>query len=398
MGKLTALKVKNAKAPGRYTDSRGLMLVIGKDGSRKWVMRVQYGGRRRDIGLGSAIDVPLSEARDTADEVRRMIRQGLDPIAERRRAREGGKTFRETALAAYEEIRGTWKNAKHGKQWLATLEAHAFPSLGDLAVDKIDGPMVRDVLADIWLTIPETARRVRQRIGTVMDYAHAKGWRPHPIDMRAVSKGLPKQPKADNHLTAMPWQDVPAFVAGMADKLTASEPVLLALEFLILTGTRSGEVRGARWSEIDLAGKVWTIPAERMKAGKPHRVPLSARAVAILEHAAELRLFNDPDGLLFEGTKPGRPFSDMTWTRAIRRAGIDATVHGFRSSFRDWMNEATNTPHNVAEAALAHVVKDQTERAYSRSDLFDKRRAVMDAWGLFVSGAAGTLVPLARKA
>jgi len=383
--KLTALKVKNA-GPGRHGDGGGLYLMVSDTGSRKWVLRIQANGKRRDLGLGSANRVSLSDAREAAEDMRRAIRRGEDPIAERRRKKESTPTFREAAVMVHKEHLPSWKNPKHAKQWLSTLEAYAFPRLGDLRVDHVDGPLVRDVLADIWLTIPETARRVRQRIGTVLDFAHAKGWRDAEAPLRSISRGLPKQPKIKEHLAAMPWRDVPSFIANMNEILKASEPVRLAIEFLILTAARSGEVRGARWSEIDLETKAWLIPANRMKAGRSHRIPLSDRTVWILERMAELRRTDNSSGMVFEGQKPGRPLSDMTLTMPIRRAALPITVHGFRSSFRDWCAEATSTPREIAEAALAHVVRNAVEASYARTDHFDKRRVVMDAWAAYCIG------------
>jgi integrase len=397
MGKLTVVQMRNLKEPGRYSDGQGLMLVIGKDGSRKWVLRVQADGQRRDFGLGAAAQVSLAEARDAAETVRRQVRAGQDPRVERRRARETVPTFREAALRVHEEHKPSWKNAKHAAQWLTTLEHYAFPVLGAVRVDRIDGPMVRDVLAAIWLTIPETARRIRQRIGAVLDWAHAKGYRQSEAPTRSISRGLPKQPKAREHFAAMPYGDVPAFLTRLQSTDTAGETVRLAFEFLILTAGRSGEMRGARWSEIDLAAKLWTIPKERMKAGKVHVVPLSARAVTILERMRALRRGED-QALVFEGARLGRLMSDMTLTRVLRRMGVNATAHGFRSSFRDWAAEATNFPREVAEAALAHAVESRVEAAYRRSDLLEKRRKLMEQWAWHCTGEAGAVVPLARKA
>ena len=277
-----------------------------------------------------------------------------------------------------------------------SLEQHAFPALGSVRVDKIDGPMVRDVLADIWLRIPETARRVRQRIGAVLDWAHAKGYRQSEAPTRSISRGLPKQPKVKQHFAAMPYADVPGFLARLQGTDKAGETVRLAFEFLILTAVRSGEMRGARWEEIDLEARLWTIPGQRMKAGKAHVVPLSARAVAILERMRELRRGED-QALVFEGAKLGRPMSDMTLTMLLRRMGVNATAHGFRSSFRDWAAEATNFPREVAEAALAHAVESRVEAAYRRSDLLEKRRKLMEAWAGYCEGSGGKVVPMTRR-
>ncbi|MFT5180939.1 MAG: integrase [Alphaproteobacteria bacterium] len=396
MGKLTALKVKNAKT-GKHGDGDGLFLAVSNTGSRKWVLRIQVSGNRRDIGLGSASVVSLLEAREAAQEMRKAFKRGEDPVAKRRHAREAIPTFRDAAKMVHAEHAPGWKNAKHAAQWLSTLETYAFPKLGDLPVSEIDGPMVRDVLAEIWLTIPETARRVRQRIGTVLDFAHAKGWREAEAPMRSVSRGLPKQPRTREHLAAMPWQNVPSFLAEIPDTLRAGEPVRLALEFLILTAARSGEVRGMCWSEIDLEKRSWTIPAGRMKAGRSHRVPLSGRAVEILKCMYEMRRTDQADALIFEGQKPGKPLSDITLIMPLKRAGIPYTVHGFRSAFRDWCGEATNTPREVAEACLAHALQNRVEDAYARTDHFEKRRAVMDKWAAFLSGAAGNIVPMNRS-
>ncbi len=386
MAKLTALGVKRA-GPGKHGDGGGLYLVVAKAGSRKWVLRIQANGKRHDFGLGSANNVGLSDARAAAEDMRRAIRRGEDPVAERRRVKEATPTFREAALMVHAEHRPSWKSSKHAEQWLTTLETHVFPRLGDLPIDQVDGPMVRDILADIWLTIPETARRVKQRVGTVLDFAHAKGWREAEAPLRSITRGLPKQPKIKEHLAAMPWRDVPGFIANMADTLKTGEPVRLTIEFLILTAGRSGEVRGSRWSEIDMAAKVWSIPAGRMKAGRAHRVPLSDRAIEILERMRALRRTDAADALIFEGQKPGRPLWGMSLMMPIRRAGLPITIHGFRSAFRDWCAEATNTPREVAEACLAHVVRNAVEAAYARTDHFDKRRTVMDAWALFCTGA-----------
>lgn len=397
--RLNAARVRSATAPGRYGDGNGLFLEVGQTGAKKWILRIQANGHRRDIGLGSALNVSLAEAREEAEKVRRQVRAGIDVVAERRRPKEEGPpTFREAARRVHAEHLPSWKNAKHGAQWLATLDAYAFPRLGDLPVDQIDGPQVRDVLAEIWLTIPETARRVRQRIGTVLDWAHAKGYRPTEAPTRSISRGLPRQPKQDGHFEAMAWQDVPGFLARLRD-LPNGETTKLALEFLILTAVRSGEMRGAGWNELDLTACTWTIPAERMKAGRMHVVPLAPRALEILDTMAARRLSDAPDALVFPGAKPGRPMSDMTLTMLLRRAGAACTAHGFRSSFRDWASEATAFPREVAEAALAHTVGSKVERAYARSDLLERRRALMDAWAAFLTGERGAdVLPFARPA
>ncbi len=281
MGRLTALKVKTAP-PGRYGDGDGLYLVVTpttdpQAPTRKWVLRVQHRGRRRDMGLGSARDVTLAEARAMATDARRKFKLGMDPIEERRQTMERAPTFQQAAETCFAEHKAGWKNDKHAAQWISTLRVYAFPTLGNLSVDQIGVREIRDTLAPIWLEIPETARRLRQRIGAVLDFAFAKGWRDSEAPLRAVSKGLPKQSQAVKHMAALPWQDLPAFIGSMPDTLKAGDTVRFALEFVILTAARSGEVRGATWSEIDFGAKLWTIPAERMKAGRIHCIPLSKR-------------------------------------------------------------------------------------------------------------------------
>jgi integrase len=381
MSKLTELQFKRAK-PGTHEDGRGLRLVVAQSGAKNWILRIQADGRRREIGLGSASVVGLAEARAKAEGVRAAIRAGIDPVAQRRKDQTKVPTFREAAKMVHAEHLSSWKNPKHGKQWITTMEQYAFPKLGNVQIDKITASMVREVLLDIWLKIPETARRVRQRIGTVLDYAYSRDWRDQEAPMRSVSKGLPKQPKLQKHFAAMPWQDVSDFVSNLPDAIKATDAVLKAIEFTILTAARSGEVRLATWGEINLDKTTWTIPAERMKAGVEHRVPLSDRAVEILNEMG----VGDKDALIFNGRKVGHPLSDMSLTTPLRRADLGITVHGFRSAFRDWCGEATNTPREVAESCLAHTVKDATERAYARTDYFDKRRVVMNQWAAYCSG------------
>ncbi|HYG85076.1 MAG TPA: integrase arm-type DNA-binding domain-containing protein [Azospirillum sp.] len=397
-GKLTAVQVRNLKEPGRYVDGRGLMLVIGTDGSRKWVLRLQKGGRRRDFGLGSERDVKLAEARDEAENIRKQVRAGLDPAAERRKAAQKIPTFKEAAVQVHAEHKGSWKNAKHAAQWLATLQEYAFPTLGELTVDKIDTPQVRDALLPIWLEKPETARRVRQRIGTVLDWAATKGYRSGENPVRGVSKGLPRQPKGQEHFAALPWRKVPEFMTSLHETDKAGPVVKLLFEFVVLTAVRSGEARGARWSEFDLEAKTWTIPKTRMKAGVAHVVPLSEPALAVLKQAREHRSTDDADALVFPGERSGKPMSDMALTMLLRRMGAGCTAHGFRSSFRDWCAEATNFPREVAEAALAHTLESKVEAAYRRSDLLAKRGKLMEAWAGFCCGGGGKVVAMAGRA
>lgn len=393
MGKLNPLQVRNLKEPGRYSDGEGLILDVGPGGSKSWVARLQSNGRRRDYGLGSFKDVSLNEARDKAREYRKQLRAGLDPLEAKRKALEI-PTFKAAAKTYHSEWKRRRRNAKHEAQWLATLETYAFPRFGELRVDLVDNGHVRDALAEIWLTKPETARRVRQRIGTVLDFAHGKGWRAHAFGMAAVNKSLPEQPPKIGRFAAMRYADVPAFLQAISVRVSMGR---LALEALILTATRSGEVRGARWSELDLDAATWTIPAERTKTGKrtgkPHIVPLSPAAVDVFERAKALRI--EASDLVFHGSKRGKPLSDMTLLKVLRDLKEPFTVHGFRSAFRDWVAEQTNFPGEVAEAALAHAIPNRVEAAYKRTDFLDKRRKLMEAWGAYCIGSGSNVVRLA---
>lgn len=375
---LTALQVKNAKLkPGRYADGKGLYLFVKPSGSRSWVLRVQGNGRRRDLGLGPADLVTLTEAREKAIEGRRMVRAGKDPSLEWKRVGDSVPTFEEAARCYHGIIKAGFRNERHSASWISSLEAYAFKVIGAKTVDQIDTPAIQSCLLPIWMTIPETARRVRQRIGAVLDWSHGQGWREAEAPMRAVSKGLPKQPEQDNHYSAMPYAEVPSFIQLLANK--GDTTGRLALRFTILTAARSGETRGATWDEIDLESKVWNIPGSRMKAGKPHTVPLSDPALKILDSMSELSGGATSD-LIFKGAG-GKSLSDMTLTKALRTAGMkDYTVHGFRSSFRDWVAEQTDFPGEWAEAALAHILSNKVEAAYRRTTYLEQRRKLMVAW------------------
>jgi integrase len=318
-------------------------------------------------------------------------------VAERDKRHAAPLTFENAAREAYEEHKGSWRNEKHRAQWINTLETYAFPIVGSNPVSAIDAPHVLKVLAPIWLTKPETARRVRQRMALVIDWAKAHGHRSgeNPCSATRTGAGLPKQPKKleeDRHFAAMPYADVPAFVASLQEA-SASRSVLLALEFLILTAARTGEVIGAKWSEIDTAQATWTIPAGRMKAKRRHRVPLSRRALEILNEAAKLP---QRSGYAFPGTDTDH-LSNMAFLMLLRRMGHECTAHGFRSSFRDWAAERTNFPHQVCEWALAHGINDKTEAAYNRTDQIERRRKLMASWEAFVAGGA-KVVPLRKAA
>ena len=396
MGNLTALAVKAATAAGRYQDGKGLMLFVKPSGARSWVVRLQVDGRRREFGLGSLDDVTLAEAREKAATIRKQYRDGIDPVAAKRAARLAKRTiptFAEAAALVHAEQSPAWRSEKHRTQWLTCLKAYAFPKLGALGVDTIDAAMVREVLLAIWLDKPETARRVRQRTGAILDWAHSNGYRPQEAPMRSINKGLPRQPKQDQHHAAMPFDSVPAFC--QAQEAAAPTMGRLGLLFTIYTAARSGETRGATWAEIDTEAATWTIPADRMKAGRAHIVPLSPAALAILDKARAAA--GDGAGLIFTG-RGGRTLSDMTLSKVLRDAGQPFTVHGFRSAFKDWSAELTNFPDAVSEAALAHGDPDKVRKAYRRTDFLTMRRDLMAAWSDYLLSHGGKVLRFPARA
>ena len=383
MRRIGAAEAKSIAQSGRYRAGETLFLNVAPGGSKSWVQRLTIDGRRRDIGLGGYPLVSLAEAREAALENRKLARAGGDPLAEKRRRRT--PTFREAANAVHEANKPRWRNDHHIASWMQTLERHAFPILGDMAVDRIGREDVLGVLAPIWGEKQETARRVRQRIRTVLRWCQAHGHVEHNAAGEAIDGALPAMPAVRQHLRALPYADVPEALR-LAEASNASLAVRLAFRYLTLTASRPGEVRGATWAEVDVGAREWRIPGSRMKGGREHRQPLSDAAMAVLGQAREIR---DGSGLVFPSpARPGRPLSDMAMTKLLRDVGLAdrATVHGFRSSFRDWASECTDAPHAVMELCLAHAVGDSTERAYARSDLLAKRRALMQRWADFVAG------------
>jgi integrase len=390
--RLTPVQIRAIKTAGRHADGNGLYLVVDPSGAKRWVQRIVIAGKRCDLGLGSVSLVGLAEAREEARLLRARARRGEDVRAERRREKQPAPTFREAARRVHEQHGAAFRNEKHRAQWLASLKADVFPVFGDRRVDAVDTADVLKALSPIWTTKPETARRLRQRIKVVLDWAKASGFRSgdNPVDgLRTV---LPKQESEKKHHAALPYQRVPKFIAAIRTS-DASESARLAFEFLILTAARTSEVLRATWGEFDLEGKTWTIPADRMKAKREHRVPLAPRAVEILERAKQLG-----DGAGGSFVFPGRgkaSLSNMVFLMALRRMERqDITAHGFRSSFRDWASERTNTPSAVCEAALAHTVRDKTEAAYNRTDLFERRRKLMSAWAAFATAKPADVVAL----
>ena len=383
MANLTAAKVRNA-GPGRYPDGNGLMLVVWPSGSRNWIQRITVGGKRKDIGLGGYPAVKLADAREAARANKAAVRSGRGPESGQHRAEP---TFEAAAVRVHGERAPGWRNPKHAAQWIATLREYAFPRFGSRAVSTITTADVLAALMPIWHEKPETARRVRQRINTVMLWAVAHGHRPDNPAGEVLGAVLPRQngggPRA--HFRAVPYGDVGGALATIRGS-GASPATRLAFEYLVLTAARSGEVRMATWAEIDMDAATWTVPAERMKAGREHRVPLSPAALDVLRQARELA--GGRSALVFPAPRGG-PLSDSTLSKLLRENGVAGVPHGFRSSFRDWAAECTYTPHAVMEAALAHVVANKAEAAYARSDLFGKRRELMDQWAAYLAEGDG---------
>lgn len=391
---LTPLAVKNAK-PGRHADGGGLQLLVKQSGARSWVFRFMLNGKSRDIGLGAAGPggLSLADARDEAAALRLKVKAGIDPLAEREKdaaealaeaqaSKVAGTTFKDVATAYIAANEDSWRNPKHRQQWRNTLATYVYPAIGDMPVGEVATQHVLKILEPIWKTKAETASRIRGRIETILDAAKARGYREgeNPARWRGhLAQVLPARTRLSRgHHKAIPYQDVPAFMQALRGREAVAA---LALEFTILTAARSGEVIGATWAEIDLDNATWTIPAERMKAAKEHRVPLSARAVEVLESFRTLE-----SAWLFPGANGG-PLSGMAMSMLMRRMKVDATVHGFRSSFRDWAAECTSFAHEVAEMALAHTIENRVERAYRRGDLFAKRRRLMADWASYCEGS-----------
>lgn len=405
MGKLTAVAVKAALAnPGTYQDGEGLFLKVDKRGGAYWLLRLQRDGNRQDIGLGSARLLALAEARQKASGLRKAVKiDRRDVLAEKKDEVAAKVTFSAAARQYHAENEAGWKSAVYTRQWLASLENYAFPKLGDMPTGGITAADIITVLTPIWQEIPETARQVRNRICAVLDYAHAKGWRsreaPSGNGSLKAGRGLPRQVKARENRKAMPYVALPAFITALRRKPSFGR---LALELLILTGTRSQEVRLATWAEFDIEGRLWTIPADHMKRGKAHMVPLSDSALAVLAKADALRL-TETD-VVFPGVA-GKPMSDMTLLKVLRDMSEPFHVHGFRSALTDWAaNEGF--PDAVVEAVLAHKTPDAVQAAYRRTTYLGTpgqpgaRVKLMEAWGRYCVGGAvgkGNVVPLPDK-
>jgi len=385
INKLTALKVKNIKEQGWFPDGRGLYLQVSNTCSKSWVYRYQTGGKERRCGLGSYLDVSLEDARRAAENCRQLRLEKIDPIehkrkleADRQLEKVAGITFKECATAFIDSHKQGWKNPKHEMYWRNTLKTYAYPVIGDLSVQSVNTGLVMKVLEPIWFIKTETASRVRQRIENILDWAKVRGYRAgeNPALWRGhLDKLLPKRTKVQKvkHFNAMPYVSIPDYFRGLRkiDTLAAK-----ALAFTILTATRTSEARGAILEEINTDESIWNIPEERMKSHRLHRVPLCEESLKILEEAKVYQR----DIFVFPALKKEKPISDAALLKLLKQTHPELTVHGFRSTFRDWCAEMTSYPREQAEAALAHVLKDQTEAAYQRGDMLEKRRKLMDAW------------------
>jgi integrase len=397
VGRLTKRQVESVRKPGRYGDGEGLWLQVSATGGRSWILRYQLRGRARQMGLGRTDLVPLAEARELARAARRQLLDGADPIDHRRRLHAEqqleGMTFKAAAEALIADREGKWRNATHRGQWRATLEQYVYPSIGSLRVTEIDTSHVLRCIKPIWADKQVTADRVRQRIEAILNWARAHGHRKpgdNPARWRGHLQHLLTDDAKVTHLAAMPFAEVPQFLRALREREGVAPR---ALEFTVLTAVRTGEALGATWQEIDTAGAVWTVPASRTKAGKPHRVPLSRRAVEILGALPREGEF------VFIG-RAARPLNRHAMLEALKSMGVPFAVHGFRSTFRDWASERTGYEGAVCEAALGHAIPDVVERAYRRGDLFDKRARLMADWSAYCEStpiAGGTVVPLKGK-
>ncbi|MFQ3664514.1 MAG: integrase arm-type DNA-binding domain-containing protein [Sphingomonadaceae bacterium] len=382
MGELTARQVEGLSAPGRYTDGDGLMLVIDSAGRKYWHLRYTLSGKRRDLSLGPVRRLSLREAREAATNARLLIGRGVDPVAERRTAAVSDMTFADAARTVHASLQKGWRNGKHCDQWLSTLENHAFPLIGDRPVASLTRGDMVDVLSPVWLSHQETARRVLQRMRTVINWSVGKEIREEGIDFEIVRRALPRQRKKVRHMPAIHFTDVRTFMEALA--FAKATPVVRgALEFLLLTAARPGNIRFMEWEEVHLEDAVWLVPAAKMKMDREHAIPLAPRAIEILR---AMEVFRSANGLyVFPGDKPGKPISDNTLCQAIRDMGFDATAHGCRTTFKDWAR-AVPYPDWLSEFQLAHVEDDETRQAYGRDGHLSLRREMMNAWAETLAG------------
>lgn len=382
MGKLSSKGLAKLDQPGRYADGDGLYLFVDSKQRRYWQLRYMIGGRRRDMAIGPERNFSLAQAREAAMKLRLTLIQGIDPLEKRKAVEIAGTTFAEAARTVHKLRSAGWRNGKHKDQWLTTLEKHVFPAIGERPLAVIARADIVSVLEPIWLTTPETARRVRQRIAAVLDWGVGAGLREAGIDMRIVTRALPKHSRKQNNFRALEYEDVPSFLKALP--LSPAGPkVRAAIEMLILTASRPGNIRLMLWDEIDFDNAVWTIPAAKMKMGRDHRVPLQPRALEILRSMQDIR--KKDEIYVFPGITHRQPMSLDTLRMSIGRMGFDTTAHGFRSAFKGWSQDE-EFADSWSELALAHVDQNKARAAYARKDLLEKRRKLMNAWADFVAG------------
>jgi integrase len=380
--KLTSITVKKLSKPGKYADGNNLYLHIDPSGARRWILRMTVGHRRRDMGLGSAMIVSLEEARKLARLYRGIAKSGGDPFAERQKERGFKVTFTFCAQKVHELNKPTWKNEKFAIQWFSSLENHVLPKIGNIPVSQITSSDILGVLSPIWNNRSDTARKLKQRIRLVIKWARAKGYFQGDDPVELAEQALPKKKRSDNHHKSLPYQDIPDLIVKIR-KSKISLPTQLAIQFTIHSACRTSEVLRASWDEIDMKTLIWTIPASRMKTDKAHEVPISSGMLDILKEAKEK--ISSPD-FIFSSDQSGKELSNNTLRLAVqKRLGVDTTIHGMRSSFKDWASETTNFANEVSEMALAHVIPNKTEAAYRRGNLMDKRRHLMQLWSDYIN-------------
>ena len=392
---LTALKIKKLTIPGRYADGNNLYLEVDKSGARRWTLRVTILGRRRDMGLGGISTVSLEEARELAYQYRKIARSGGDPILERQKNRGLQTTLIYCTKKVHAINLPTWKNEKFAKQWLSSLEHHVFPTIGKLPISQVTSADILRVLTPIWNTKGDTAKKIKQRLRMIIKWARAQGYFQGDDPVELAEQALPKQLKSDDHHKSLEFEKLPEMITNLR-KSKISLPTKLALEFTILSACRTSEVLNAKWEEIDLTKLIWSIPSERMKGGKVHQVPLTDRMTVILNDCKKLKTNND---LLFPSEINGEALSNNTMRLALKkRLKVDATVHGMRSSFKDWASETTNFANEVSEMALTHTISNKTELAYRRRTLIEKRRHLMQKWSDYLNNKEGEVIELYKTA
>ncbi len=392
--KLTAMTVKKLSKPGKYADGNNLYLQIDISGARRWILRLTVGHRRRDMGLGSTMIVSLEEARQLARLYRGIAKSGGDPFLERQKERGFKVTFAYCAQKVHELNKPTWKNEKFAHQWYSSLENHVLPKIGELPVSQITSSDILGVLSPIWNTRTDTARKLKQRIRLIIKWARAKGYFQGDDPVELAEQALPRKKRSNNHHKSLSYKDVPDLIVKIKES-KISLPTQLAIQFTILSACRTSEVLRASWDEIDMQNLIWTIPAKRMKTGKIHEVPISSGMKDILKDAKDK--IGSPD-YIFSSDQSGKELSNNTLLLAVqKRLGVDTTIHGMRSSFKDWASETTNFANEVSEMALAHVIPNKTEAAYRRGNLMDKRRHLMQMWSDFINNNQSKVIHAFRQ-